>query len=467
MKSRKIPVAVDLFAGAGGLGEGLQSAGFDVVAAVELHPQAALTYAFNHPNSSVFFGDIRSLSSQLLLEAVIRRTGNEAVDLVVGGPPCQGFSTAGKMNSQDPRNSLFHQFVRVVRELRPKAFLLENVPGFKNAYNGEAFNEASRLLGNIGYELADDILDASDFGLPQRRERFVMVGWLSGQVGQFEFPPPTHCPPTLLPTGIEHFITVEEAIGDLAFLEPGWEAHRYQARANGQYQRDRRNGCELLFNHLATRHRSQAIEMFQHIPEGGTISSVPDDIRSAKKTMARLHRDRISNAVLALPDDLIHYCHDRIPTVRELARLQSFDDDYVFWGKRTSGFMERRVDVPQYTQVGNAVPPLLGRSLGIALLEAMNAVVMDRRNLEVRRRRHQWVQGSSGYTGYSLSPAAVGKIDLHDVLGYECSLPVGTGDAPVTTKSSQIEWKTSLRPSARSQWVPTVNGMLPHSPVSV
>ena len=159
--------------------------------------------------------------------------------------------------------------------------------------------------------------------------------------------------------------------------------------------------------------------------------------------------------MLALPDDMIHYGHHRIPTVREMARLQSFDDDYVFFGKRTSGFVERTVDVPQYTQVGNAVPPLLARALGKAVCAALGAPEGDVRDLEERRRRHAWVMGSSGYSGYSLDESAVGRIRIADVSGSAVGLPISVGDVPVGMSPALVEWK-ARPPSRTGQWAPGV-----------
>lgn len=456
-----MPTAIDLFAGAGGLGEGLEAAGIRVAAAVELHPQPALTYAFNHPHAEVLVGDIHHLSMELLAERVRRSTGRTNVDLIVGGPPCQGFSTAGKKHSADPRNDLFQQFARVVGHFRPPVFLLENVPGFKKMYGGRAFREASELLTALGYEIVSTTLDAAYFGIPQRRQRFLMVGWIPGEVEPFSWPQFTHednrqqLVLPLFPPPEEPFVTVYDALEDIAFLEPGWEAYRHHVQSSSEYQITRRNGSDFLFNHLATRHRPKAVEMFSRIAEGATISSVPAEYRSGKKTMTRLERYSISNAVLALPDDLIHYRHNRIPTVREMARLQSFDDDYVFLGKRTSGFVERRVDVPQYTQVGNAVPPLLGRALGIALQRMWGGIVQDVRDLNQRRVRHLWVRGSSGFAGYTLDQAAEGHIALTNVYGEPLPLPISDDDLPVAEAEAAYEWKV-LRNPMRGQWAPGV-----------
>lgn len=452
-----VPIAIDLFAGAGGLAEGLESAGIRVAVAVELHPQAALTHSFNHPHTKVLVGDIRALSLDLLAERVKLSTGRQKVDLVVGGPPCQGFSTAGKKIFSDPRNDLFLQFVRVVKRFRPRMFLLENVPGFKKMHQGRAFANASTLFTELGYKLADMVLGAASYGVPQRRQRFVMVGWLPDKAAPFSWPEPTHSASiqrSLFSSDILPFVSVGESLEDIAFLEPGWESHQYQMPAQSDFQIARRNGCEFLFNHLATRHRPKAIKMFSYISEGATIASVPPQYRSGKRTMARLDRHSISNAVLAMPDDLIHYQHNRIPTVREMARLQSFDDDYVFIGKRTSGFIERRVDVPQYTQVGNAVPPLLGRALGLAILSSLEGERQDIRDLAQRRSRHQWIRGSSGYAGYTLDPLADAEIDIETIQGERLSLPISE-DCPVAESQAIYDWTIRLNPK-RGQWAPGV-----------
>jgi DNA (cytosine-5)-methyltransferase 1 len=461
VKRRRPPIAVDLFAGAGGLGEGLMASGFRVAVASERHPQAALTYAFNHPTTTVFFGDVGELSSKLIGDAVEARYHTREVDLVAGGPPCQGFSTAGKKLASDPRNNLFLQFVRVAADLRPRLILLENVPGFQRMHSGRAFSETRRLFNELGYEVASSIVNASHYGVPQGRERFVMVGWRRGALGGFEWPPQTHgrddgAQLSLLAPKHSRVTTVLDALEDLAFLEPGWEAHHHQRDPLSAYAKARRSNCDLLFNHLATRHRARAEHMLSLIPEGRTIAAVPSEFRSAKRTMARLDRNDLSNAVLALPDDLIHYRHNRIPTVREMARLQSFDDDYIFIGKRTSGFIERRVDVPQYTQVGNAVPPLMARALGIALLTALGAPFEDARELAQRRERHAWVRGSSGFAGYTFDPTAQDKVDLRDVCGELARLPTSTEDVPVDRAPALFEWKTQTKPPRRGQWMPGV-----------
>lgn len=455
------PVAVDLFSGAGGLAEGLESVGIRVAAATELHPQPALTHALNHAHTRVFAGDIRKIEFERLREAVEDSQGSDQVDIVVGGPPCQGFSTAGKKQADDPRNDLFLEFVRAVAFFRPSMFLLENVPGFKNMHGGAAYRAAKEAFEGQGYVVSDTILQAADYGTPQRRRRFVMVGRRPERVASFVWPERTH---ELAEHGDRLFAlmpyrTTGEALEDLAFLEPGWEAHRYPHESTSEYARARRNGSDLLFNHLATKHREKAIQLFSMIPEGESVASLPLGLRPKKVTMARMSRCRVSNAVLALPDDMIHYAHHRIPTVREMARLQSFDDDYVFLGKRTSGFKERRVDVPQYTQVGNAVPPLLARALGRALLKSLALPQRDLRDLDARRARNVLVRGTSGFSGYTLSPEATAGVALYDALGDPLPLPIDADDVPVSEHPLQVEWakRGYVR---RPQWVPPTDGSL-------
>jgi DNA (cytosine-5)-methyltransferase 1 len=450
-----MPIAIDLFSGAGGLAEGLEAAGIYVAAAVELHPQPALTHAFNHPGTEVLVGDMRQLSMELLADRVAHATGVPHVDLVVGGPPCQGFSTAGKKIATDPRNSLFREFARAVEYFRPAMFLLENVPGFRKMHNGQAFAQASAAFTELGYTFTQTVLNATPFGIPQRRQRFVMVGWLPDRIAT-----PFTWPAAVLGGDQPSFFTPEiptvfEALEDIAFLQPGWESHRHQTQALSTYQRTRRNGSELLFNHLATKHRQKAVTMFEHMAEGANIGSVPEHLRSGKQTMSRLARNSVSNAVLAMPDDMVHYRLNRIPTVREMARLQSFDDDYVFLGKRTSGFTERRVDVPQYTQVGNAVPPLLAKGLGEAIMASFGLPSRDIRPLAERRARHHWLRGSSGFAGYTFDPAAEGQIVLHTIEGEPLPLPIDEHEARVVDAEPLHEWVSRSNPF-KGQWAPGV-----------
>jgi DNA (cytosine-5)-methyltransferase 1 len=439
------PTCVDLFAGCGGLTEGFLAAGIDVVASVELHPQAALTHAFNHPSTSVFVGDVRDWDRELLDDSLAER---EVVrpDIVAGGPPCQGFSSAGKKSSTDPRNSLFHAFADVVAHYLPKLFLLENVPGFRTMYGGSTYNEAVATFANLGYQTTAIDVRAANYGVPQTRRRFVLVGWLAGEVEPFE-----------LVNGTTEMVTVDDALADLDYLRPGYVAHRHTSRSSlSEFALNRRANTELLFNHLASQHRERAERIMSQIAPGRSIRDVDPSLRSAKRTMSRLSRHHLSNTVLSLPDDMIHYKHNRILSVREAARLQTFDDDFVFFGKRTSGFVERRVDVPQYTQVGNAVPPLLADALGRSLVRTLGFQGLpDRRDLGVRRQRHEMVLGSPGWSGYTLHPDIDDTLALRTVRGAQIELPVSRDDRPISDQRPVHKWVGTPAPKRR-KWAPGV-----------
>jgi DNA (cytosine-5)-methyltransferase 1 len=458
--TRKHLLAIDLFSGAGGFSEGLEASGIKVALSQELHPQPALTLAFNHPDTSVVVGDIRQLDLEVMERIIRQKYPDREIDVVVGGPPCQGFSTAGKKNESDPRNGLFKNFCNVVSHFKPKVLILENVTGFKKMYDGRIYEEAVESFRVLGYRVKDSILNAVDYGAPQRRKRFIMVGVREDLNLNFEWPKPTHQNPEidfdLFGLCLQKHVSVEEAISDLSFVTPGYEAHAHKLEPVSSYQVERRDSCRRLFNHLATKHREKAELTFSYIPEGGTIGSVPDEYKSAKKTMARLDRKHISNTVLALPDDLIHYSQHRIPSVREMARLQSFDDDYVFIGKRTSGFTDRKHDVPQYTQVGNAVPPLLAKAIGFQIVELLGSLHVDMRNKDERRRRHEWLRGSSGYTGYALS--SIADISLYDTRGEPIHLPIDDAQPKTLSLPALVNWKAAGKTGAKRQWAPGVNG---------
>lgn len=430
------PVAVDIFAGAGGLSEGLLSAGFNVAVAVEKHPHAALTHAFNHSDTHVICGDIREVTAAHIRSQVLASTGQSSVDLLAGGPPCQGFSPAGKQNRSDPRNKLPHEFVRLVRQLKPKAFLFENVPGLAKLYDSDALHRILDSFWHLGYSIfgIDEeseyyptefpILNAASYGVPQRRKRLILLGIKDCETAS-AMSWPRRATASLEPDSV---VSVHDAISDLSFLTCGLECHGYSLDSSTTYQAQRRKNSETLFNHLATQHRKETISMFRKIGAGKTIRSVPAHQRSGKQRMRRLVERDASPAVLALPDDYLHYRRHRILTVREMARLQSFDDDYVFLGKRTTSDLSRRHDVPQYTQVGNAVPPLLARAIGRSLLKALGAPSSDLRDLARRRNRHQLVLGTSGYEGYSLLGDARDEVVIYGAKGGKLPVPRGRSD---------------------------------------
>jgi DNA (cytosine-5)-methyltransferase 1 len=371
------PAVIDLFAGAGGLSYGLAMAGLFPAAALEIHPHAALTYQRNHPGSPVLVKDARATNAKELLTIAhstsprVRRSGR--IDCLVGGPPCQGFSFAGSKNHADNRNTLPLEFVRLVRQIRPVVFIFENVYGLVKLYKGEAFRCILAELNDIpGYKVSHKVIAAETFGVPSMRKRVLIVGSLRSDA--FVFPKSTHTSASkakLELNGAYRFpcVTAQEALSDLDFLEePGEARTEYKLPAVGMFQRWARRGADELYNHESTSHSKRVRDTFAMIPQGGGPDSLPPELRSKKDGLQRIHPDRVCRAILSAPEDLIHYRRNRIPTVREQARLQSFPDSFVFMGQRTSGNQNRKAGYCSQTQqVGNSVPPLLGFAIGRAV----------------------------------------------------------------------------------------------------
>jgi DNA (cytosine-5)-methyltransferase 1 len=447
------PVAIDLFSGAGGLGEGMLAAGIDVKAAIEKHPHPALTCAFNHASTTVICDDIAKLEAKQLQGLLEHYGETKKVDVVVGGPPCQGFSPAGAMNPRDARNGLYKHYLRMVRHFQPRICVLENVPGLITSAGGRTLEALTKGFRSLGYQLKAgldgyglptptySILDASDFGVPQHRKRLFIVAYRRDELERdFEWPKAKFG--TDSNNGLE-YVSVQDALSDLDFLCGGYEAHSYPKSPVTDYQHDRRKNSPTLFNHLATKHRLETVQRYRRIRPGATIRSIPIEYRSGKQTMSRLQPTCCSKVVLALPDDFIHYRRHRIPTVREMARLQSFDDDFVFLGKRTTSDKGRRVDVPQYTQVGNAVPPLLAKALGIEVLKSLGFRPADIRCLAARRKRHQWLCGSSGFAGYTLLASSISKLNLVNADGDPIDVPLGGTESLMTGSTGQRRWSSA------------------------
>lgn len=438
-------VAVDLFSGAGGLSEGFAAAGIHVAVAVEKDYHAALTHAFNHPHTSVICDDLTGITKRRILSHVARNTGCTKVDIVAGGPPCQGFSSAGRQLLNDSRNDLIWEFARVVKEIRPRCFVFENVPEIASIAQGRLIRRLLEKFADCGYEVANvdvqqapllqylPIVDAASLGVPQRRRRLILVGWLGG-CRAFDW--------GALSNGLRRNpakqVSVHDAIADLAFLRGGFESHSYELPATTKFQRERRRGSIAPFNHLASSHRPNTVAMFRHFSQGGTVASIPEHLRTGKQRRARLNPNAVSHAVVGLQDDFIHYSRHRVPTVRELARLQSFDDGYVFFGKRTANSKSRSLETAQYTQVGNAVPPLVAKSLGRAIISALGSEHRDLRDALERTSRQKHVLGTSAHAGYKLAEALVDSIRMYDRDG--ALVPIRTVDSAMPIRSSTVRW---------------------------
>jgi DNA (cytosine-5)-methyltransferase 1 len=342
---------VDLFSGVGGLSLGLEASGFTSLLAIDNWKDAGDTYQNNFPKHPFIRQDIENVDGRALARRLQLRP-----DWVVGGPPCQGFSTLGKRERSDPRNKLFREFVRLVALLEPEGFVLENVLGLKDM----AFQRTiARVFEDLdgGYQVTFLVLTSADYGVPQLRRRIMFVG--HKQRGEFLGPTKTRTPSS--------YVTVWDAIGDLPELGPGGEATEYDRPAFTDYQRAMRKGSRKLQGHVVSNHPPELVKAISFVPDGGNRRSIPDRYQPSSghhNTYSRLNSREPAVAVtqnMGKPSGhrAIHPFQHRGLTAREGARLQSFPDKFHFEGGVTS----------QRLQIANAVPPLLAKAVGNALLD--------------------------------------------------------------------------------------------------
>lgn len=438
-----MPYAIDLFCGAGGMSEGILQAGFQILFSSDINETVQKTYMNRHKqlgleqgiNTYYHRGDIKDLTGEFILEKIsnLKIFENKKIpqiDAIFGGPPCQGFSRAGLRNPDDPRNILFKEYVRVINELQPNYVILENVTGFTDTklycfkgVGGKIYPDGMCVpdilkeeLNLIGYTmLKPKILNAADYGVPQRRNRIIVIAHKKG-IKAPSYPEPTNSK--------KDRISLGEAIGDLIRDE------NLKAKFNPsltQYQIDSKKGrtpningktisSNEYLNNDISKHLPLIKERFSLFKEGESGNDLKKRIidegidLSGKKAIiehiikntnltedeiirkfknsdvtnkeiqilltkknirTKLDRNNPSATVLTIPDDYISPFEDRSFSVREMARLQSFDDSFKFLGKRTTGGKQRKVEVPQYTQVGNAVPPLLAKAIALEILKVI------------------------------------------------------------------------------------------------
>jgi DNA (cytosine-5)-methyltransferase 1 len=352
--------AIDLFAGCGGLSLGLSEAGFNILYANEINKTASKTYELNliKRKGHKTFLDVRDIS-KVSTDEIKEKTNNQKIHLVAGGPPCQGFSMAGRRDIKDSRNKLFKEMLRVVKEINPPLFVLENVKGILSMQYGKVIKTIKESFEKLGYEVKIEVLKASKFGVPQDRERVFVIGTRIGN-GVLHPKPNTKEP-----------ITVIEAIGDLSFLESGEKSEKYKLPAKSNYQKLMRKNSKILLNHESSKHSEKVIERFSKLKQGQTGKDLPEKLKTKKQVLKRLEGDKPAKTVTTLPEDYIHYSKNRILTVRETARIQSFPDDFEFIGPRTTGGERRKYELPQYSQIGNAVPPILAKKVGEHLIKCL------------------------------------------------------------------------------------------------
>lgn len=346
--------AIDLFAGCGGLSKGFMDAGFDVIVGVDNDEAALKTFQKNHGQAVALNAD---LSDRETFGRIKEIAGERDVDVIIAGPPCQGFSLTGPRNFDDKRNKLYLAVFEVVKEYTPKAFIIENVPGMETLYKGEIKKEILKRFRALGYNVKAKILCAADYGIPQIRRRLIFMG-IRKDYGEPDFPKEKLSP--------EKYVTCREAIGDLPSLVDtlGEEESTYTCEPVSDYQKLMRKDCKTLYNHTATNHTQMVKDTIALVPEGGNYKDLPKGVgesRNFHEAWTRYDGNKPSRTIDTGHRNHFHYEYNRVPTVRENARLQSFPDDFVFVGTRTQ----------QYRQVGNAVPPLLGYYLGEKVLSIL------------------------------------------------------------------------------------------------
>lgn len=342
--------AIDLFAGCGGLSKGFMDAGFDIIVGVDNDQAALNTFKLNHSGAEALNAD---LSKQETFEEIKRIAGKKDIDVIIAGPPCQGFSLTGPRNFDDPRNKLYLAVIEMVKQYQPKGFIIENVPGMATMYDGQVKDEILKRFREMGYNIDCRILCAADYGVPQLRRRLIFMG-VRQDIGHPSFPMPTFSE--------ESYRTCGDAISDLPSREKelGQEEDVYTSEPITEYQKLMRGNCSVLYNHVATEHKQFVKDTIAFVPEGGNYKDLPEgwgESRRFHEAWTRYDSRRPSKTIDTGHRNHFHYKWNRVPTIRENARLQSFPDDFIFTGTKTQ----------QNRQVGNAVPPLLGYALGLAL----------------------------------------------------------------------------------------------------
>lgn len=352
---------VDLFCGAGGLSKGFMDAGFDVKLGVDFDDAALNTFAKNHGDAEALKLDLFDLKNIIQIENKLKEKDVDQLDVLIGGPPCQGFSLAGNRVESDERNGLYTAMVKTAELLKPKVVLLENVPGMLTLYDGKVKERIFDDFEKLGYKMNVKVLYAPEYGIPQIRKRAIFIGVLNGKE-PFDYPTP------LLKEN--EFITCEQAISDLPSLEGDEDysvntVRDYLCEPMTEYQKKMRTNSNSVHNHMPTKHAQKTIDHIKLVPDGGKYTDLPSELADKFKYHESLHRYNSRKPSLTIDTGHrthFHYKYNRIPTVRENARLQSFPDDFIFYGNKQQ----------QYRQVGNAVPPLLGYALAKQIKNVLN-----------------------------------------------------------------------------------------------
>lgn len=343
---------LDLFCGAGGLSYGFEQAGCNILLGIDNDSAALKTFELNHKKSRGLCCDISTINYENTIKNI---TNGQNIDIIIGGPPCQGFSLSGPRNFNDPRNKLYLSYIRLVQEIKPKAFVIENVPGLVTLFNGQVKENIIKKFTQMGYKMYYKILCASDYGVPQSRKRVIFVG-ISNKNVEFEYP-----------SAKADTITCEMALSDLPALTDtlGAEIQSYATTPNNKYQKLMRNKSKTVQNHIAAMHSEKVQHIISLVPDGGNYKDLPLKYRNSRKfhvAWTRFNSKKPAPTIDTGHRHHFHYKYNRVPTVRECARLQSFPDDFIFYGNKTQ----------QFRQVGNAVPPILAQKIAEQLLKVID-----------------------------------------------------------------------------------------------
>lgn len=400
------PIYIDLFAGCGGLSLGLHNAGWKGLFAIEKSPDAFETLSHNLIEKKQHFAWPDWLPKQSLdIDTAIKKYKENLlslqgkVDLVAGGPPCQGFSMAGRRNENDERNNLIKSYIKFIKIIQPKIIFFENVKGFtlefkKNKEKGKRYSSyVKSALDRAGYYVSGQLVNFAEYGVPQKRTRFILVGIrkdlhnASNNLAKEFFSAIKENREVFLSgKNLTSQTTIGDAISDLLKsngTEVSPDSQRFMAgiysKVKSPYQDLMREGVDKIIadSHRFPNHKKEIINKFEVIlntcrKNKDIDAETRKRFNIKKHTIIPLDKDDASPTITTLPDDYIHYCEPRILTVREYARIQSFPDWYEFQGKYTTGGKRRTKEVPRYSQIGNAIPPLFGEQSGIILKQLMN-----------------------------------------------------------------------------------------------
>lgn len=367
---------IDLFAGVGGLSYGFaHDEDFEIIAANEILEPMAKAYSCNHPMVKMYNKDIKDFSLSDLSRDFGIKEGD--IDVIVGGPPCQAYSTVGKRLIDDPRGKLFQEYYRILKELKPKIFVFENVKGLLSMQGGSLIKTIISLFESIGYHIQMRLLNAADYGTPQIRERVIIVGTTEKKV--FKYPKPTHYDPEAgIPEDktLKPYVTLGEALGDLPSMKVGERATLYATEPQNDYQKlMRENASDEISEHEVPNNNARLVAIMEALPDGGSPKDIPEDLRPNSgfaNCYCRLWWNRPGTTItrnLGCPSSsrCIHPKDPRPLSTREGARLQGFPDDYVFYGKRGD----------KHLQIGNAVPTFLSMAIKEAVKKYLNGVDYD------------------------------------------------------------------------------------------